>query len=328
VVPSQVVGKPLLSVAELIASRHNVPTIQHFLQSFRYAEGLLFGHSNIRTPMQIVSEQGKAILLACLQEFNKETVLTFLERAWRIVNHKANAKDITLMTPHICCSHLMHNASDNCKKISKNNSKRLYSFLLYSMSLLVNSYTFSEFQKILEDVSLLVLTSHNCPKVQKAYTRIQQRIEKLNKDDFQLEHDCKCGDVCSAIEKSFTKSDPRGPCAERLFAITDSMQECSSTLTTGKDENRCYSPEFMECLKRLLPIAPLWSNFLLYKMSNSKTITTTQGTIENYMKLMKTDDFNGKHHLCVDEVASLQKNFIQARCCMYGDAIQKRPYSI
>lgn len=95
-------------------------------------------------------------------------------------------------------------------------------------------------------------------------------------------------------------------------------------------DNRCYSPDFIHFIRRMFPTAPLWANFLLYKTSKkliekkrTKDVTT-QGTIEIFFKLVKHDDFQGKHHLRIDEFVSLQKGFIEARCHVYGDTIQQQ----
>ena len=78
----------------------------------------------------------------------------------------------------------------------------------------------------------------------------------------------------------------------------------------------------------MLPIAPLWSNFILYKISKSSLANkkvrdvTTQDTIENYMKLIKNDQ--GKHHFCVDKFVHLQKGYVDGRCRVFWDTIKKQ----
>ena len=64
---------PPLPIPELITSRHKVPTLSA-LFSIRQGSIILTWQRQYAS-----TDQGKANILACLQEFNKETVGTFLK---------------------------------------------------------------------------------------------------------------------------------------------------------------------------------------------------------------------------------------------------------
>lgn len=47
-------NKSPVAVAEFISSEHSVFAVSHFLESFRYSEGVMYGFKNIRMPISIL----------------------------------------------------------------------------------------------------------------------------------------------------------------------------------------------------------------------------------------------------------------------------------
>ena len=86
-----------------------------FLHSFRGAEGLRFGSSNLTQPVRLIIDRSMVILISFLQVYNLETIQDYLLRAFRIVTGAANSKDIDKVLPHACTSHVMNSAKKNCK---------------------------------------------------------------------------------------------------------------------------------------------------------------------------------------------------------------------
>lgn len=196
----------------------------------------MFGHDNVRMPLQILSDQGKAILMACLQEFNKETMATFLDRAWKTVQVKSSKTSPSLMTPHLCCSHFIKKVSEVSKKICKDNVNRWYTFMMHSASLLVNARTYEDFEKILEDTFLLLLTVKQCAEVELPYARIQKRIDSLNidekaccaiKDKNKTLKSQKKEEKANDEEEPASKTQASGPFAMRLCKIVDDTEKRS-----------------------------------------------------------------------------------------------------
>ena len=116
VVKHPVSGKPPLAVAEYISCDHTVLAVSFFLHSFRRAEGLLFGSSNLTQPVRLIIDRSMVLLISFLQVYNLETIQDYLLRAFRIVTGAANSKDIDKVLPHACTSHVMNSAKKNCKK--------------------------------------------------------------------------------------------------------------------------------------------------------------------------------------------------------------------
>ena len=75
-----------------------------------------------------------------MRVFNGDSMQDYLSRCWRIVNGKANSKDLDFCTIRACKSHLMKQASQICKQqyIQRDQKYRLAMFIF---SILVNAKT-------------------------------------------------------------------------------------------------------------------------------------------------------------------------------------------
>ena len=116
VIKHPVEGKAPIPVAELITSDHTVLSLCYFMETFRRAEGLIFGFSSITYPLQFIIDRSMVFLLSILHVYNSESLQDYLERTFRIVTGSGTVKDFRKVSPHACTSHVMHSASKNCKK--------------------------------------------------------------------------------------------------------------------------------------------------------------------------------------------------------------------
>ena len=190
-------GNPPLPIAEMITSDHSATNIRAFLERLKRDESRVF-NGRVTMPRQVNTDYSKAIILAVLRELNDETIEAFLNRSFRIVNKKADKQELTKMNPHIGCSHFMHIIHRNLMTISRaqrrvNNdedtkdikSEVWYRFNMYSVSLLVNSRTLNEFDSILKDVIVCLLSNHQNNMVRNAFHRIWERIH-MEKNDMDI----------------------------------------------------------------------------------------------------------------------------------------------
>ena len=107
-------GEPPLAVAEMVSAEHSVLAVRQFIGRFRRAESLLFDYHPI-TPKFVVIDRSLVLLQAFLMEVNGERVIDFLARSFRIVQGKGTGRDLELMNPHACCSHVMKSARNDFK---------------------------------------------------------------------------------------------------------------------------------------------------------------------------------------------------------------------
>ena len=116
VIKHPVDGKAPIPVAELITNDHTVLSLCYFMETFRRAEGLVFGFSAITNPLQFIIDRSMVLLLSILHVYNSESLQDYLERTFRIVTGSGTVNDFRKVSPHACTSHVMHSASKNCKK--------------------------------------------------------------------------------------------------------------------------------------------------------------------------------------------------------------------
>ena len=84
VVKHPVHGRAPIAVAELITEDNTVLSVSFFLQSFRRAESLLYGASNLINPAQVIIDRSQVLLISFLQVYCMESIEDYLHRAFRI----------------------------------------------------------------------------------------------------------------------------------------------------------------------------------------------------------------------------------------------------
>ena len=193
--PSYSRNEPPLPVAEMVTSDQSAGNIRTFIEKFRRDESCLY-NGHMSGPRQINTDYSRAILLAVLKEFNNETMVNFLARAFRIVNRRGLETDFTLTILHVGCSHFMHIVYKKIKQLDrvertiqeekKDDYEDLvkdiwYRFNMYSMSLFVNARTLYEFDTILEDVLICLTSQKQTEMLQAAYRRLSGRINNMDK---------------------------------------------------------------------------------------------------------------------------------------------------
>ena len=67
-----------MAVAELITEDHTVLSISVFLQSFRRAESLLYGASNLINPAQVIIDRSQVLLIRFHQVYCMESIEDYL----------------------------------------------------------------------------------------------------------------------------------------------------------------------------------------------------------------------------------------------------------
>ena len=321
-----------IPVAELISTRHNVPTITAFLDHFKYDHQQLTSSCTRIVPRQIITDRANALMLASIKSFNTENMITFLQRAYRIVAKQAKTDDFQLMIPHVCCSHMMKNFYSRIKATHTNS--KFHSFLLYVCSLLVNSSSLEELSDTYKEVYLLLSCQNNATEVNQAY----QSLTKKMKDIGQSDHD----DVENTSETS-TNAVPlleeqeeakvmHSPFSEHFEAKAKEVEKEKKMMRFLPTKNACYNEALLEYINSVLATCPFWSAILLGSLKrydirennlNALTFrnvtTKTQGQIENYFKILKKHDFRGRTHLRVDEFLKEQYQYLDSRIVSFAE---------
>ena len=110
-------NNPPVAVAELISSEHSVLAICHFLESFRRAEGLLYGSTNLVKPRIVVVDRSMVLLTSFLRVYNLETMSSYLHQCFRVVTGYGSDDDCQKLFVLACIAHVMKNAKDEFKRV-------------------------------------------------------------------------------------------------------------------------------------------------------------------------------------------------------------------
>ena len=317
VIRHPVEGEPPLPVAEMVTSDQSAGNIRTFIERFRRDESRLY-NGHMSGPRQINTDYSRAILLAVLKEFNNETMVNFLARAFRIVNKRGLETDFTLTIPHVGCSHFMHIVHKKIKQLArvertireekKDDYEDLvkdiwYRFNMYSMSLLVNARTLYEFDTILEDVVIFLTSQKQTEMLQAAYRRVSGRINNMDKvrvkqvttefpkEDADAESPNKLEDSLSEslFSNPFTKYFEK-----KLKGIKERVQEDSRLAGENKNANRSYCPHFLEFIEKHIAEMPLWSGVLLGNLERYQTNSSQNETQENTPLFLAFSSENSK----------------------------------
>lgn len=116
VLPHPIKGRAPLAVAELITTDHTVNSVTYFLRTVRSFEGKVYGFRNLCTPRRLVIDKSLVLLISFLEVYNRETIMDYLLRTFRIVTGEGALGDFQLIMPYACKSHTMKLAKDHIRK--------------------------------------------------------------------------------------------------------------------------------------------------------------------------------------------------------------------
>ena len=353
------VCNPPIPVAEMITNNHSAMNIRGFLEKFKGDDAKVFGRDVI--PRQVTTDYSKAIILAILREFNNESLLLFLNRAHRLLCREGTSEDLKLTTPHVGCSHFMHIVHKNLSAIrhlrkttsgkNSNHGDVWYRFNMYCMSLLVNASTLEEFNVILKDVTVCLMSKYLVDKVQDSYKNITGRVEKMGKYkiDNVVDHAGECdGTISKDTTKESCVPSLKNPFENHFENLLNPIIVEIDIDNNGQsgcyEENRSWCPEFLAFIRSYVCEMPLWSGvllgsldlysktgcstspdekdqsneaFLSYRSANAKS----EGYIEGVMRQLKQEDFPGKKRMRADAFALENYERIKRRLTDFGDRI-------
>lgn len=244
-------------------------------------------------PRQVNTDYSRAVLMAVLIEFNNETMVDFLARAFRIVGRRGLETDFMLTIPLVGCSHFIHIVHKMIKQLAqvertvrkeKNyHSEDLvkdvwYRFNMYSMSLLANARTLYDFDTILKDVAICLSSQKKTDMLQAAYRRVSGQKNNVGKAVVnKLVTDFPDRKVAADPLEKFEDSFPHKYSFCNPFIkyfekkLKDVEERVAQDLMLADDDvktNRSYCPPFLEFIKKYIAEMPLWSGVLLGKLES------------------------------------------------------------
>ena len=247
----------------------------------------------------IITDNSLAMILACLHEFNNETLHQYLERTFRIIQGKASKEDLMLTLLHICYSHTMKYNKVMVDKLTKKRVGRprpeVTNFLMRYFARLVECRRLEELTDLVE-AGLIVMTSkfatievqtvlktieksiNEFPHVAVMIDDLQKEAETIssnaadtndvemagtNEGDVHFESDQKSG--------STTRSSLGQYWNDRLSAIKANIRAAIPPRVTPVI-NKLYHPAYFEYLEsKKLPTVTLWTNVCIGDLSRFNT---------------------------------------------------------
>eukprot|EP00112_Aurelia_sp_Birch-Aquarium-sp1_P007867 Seg1859.4 transcript_id=Seg1859.4/GoldUCD/mRNA.D3Y31 product="Histone lysine demethylase PHF8" protein_id=Seg1859.4/GoldUCD/D3Y31 len=317
---------PPLPVAEYVSSSHTTESIRRMITTLREKERLIFGGKCVQ-PALILTDNSLAMIMACLSEFNQETVKQYIDRTFDIVCGKASADKLSLTFLHICYAHVMKNNKTMLDKFIKNRPGRPTSqvreFSMRFFARLVECRRLEELEDLVGHGYVVFNSKFLTSNVTTALSSIERSINEYPQ-------------VYEALDDLEKKSEEQ---KEEDYEENDSqaqMNDEESLINTGSEEaninvfwNRCiqnslhktvtklpfteapilniyHNPMYFKYLReKKLPTVTLWTNLCLGDLSrfneiydirapttaarSIRTQNRTSGQIEGFFSVLKRD---------------------------------------
>jgi hypothetical protein len=252
-------GDPAVAVPEMIMSDHSSGNICAFIERFGRDESRIYS-GWLTSPRQLNTDYSRAILLAVLKEFNNETLETFLQRAFRIMNRRGMTRDYELTIPHAGCSHFMHIAHRKIKQLARSTENKWYCNSMYSVSLLVNARPLHEFVTILEDIVVCLSCKKQTRMCLVSFRKHSGRVNHMEKEsnidlkDFETEKESVT--MQSQEDDIENETKPGNPLVDYFKTKLSNIEKCvekdSMQAPDALADNRSYSPQLLTFIKKYL----------------------------------------------------------------------------
>ena len=171
-----------LPVGQFVSSSHTASTIATLLAKFRERERVVMNGKNAM-PRLIMMDQSTAIINACLKEFSKEDLPSYINRTFRIATGRANAEDLKKVLLHICFSHIMKTTKEDVKPLlvrrKKNVKNDIRKFVMLLFARLVECRSLEEMENIIRHSFIVLTTKKRNPRVQKSLTIVEKSIAEF-----------------------------------------------------------------------------------------------------------------------------------------------------
>ena len=276
---------PPLPVAEFISSSHSTESICRGLMLLREKEKQIYS-GKFSYPALVLVDNSLAMILACLQAFNNETLPKYVDRTFRIVRGKATEEDLKLTLIHVCYSHSMKWNKTMIEKLvqtrlSKQN-REVSNFFMYYFARLIESRRLDELSNLVKYGAVILKSKYLSQDVVKAVKAIESSINEYphvteNVNEFNDAEDE--GDTSAANDWGKGEGINDNEHAEEVLQEMEASSlakywenelekvEASIAVPQKLEQlqlNRYYNPKYYDYLRnRKLPTATLWTNLCL-----------------------------------------------------------------
>ena len=268
-----------LPIAEYITSKHTADSISFFLRTIRQLEKDIYGVQAISSPTGVLCDFSFPFIMAILDTYNNQTLLTFLDIVFKAVSTEDG--EIPKVTyPRICAGHMMHLISKWASKLSKKDAssassvhlaKRLFGRLIQSESL-------EDMTRLVIDATIVFCSTKITDEVKAALERLTQAVNTFKPANLlcsiteghenypcEDENDNEnCDENCNGSELPRELSNQLKNCLfmKHWNSIVSKAKDELSSSKSAKDllDNKYFFPSFLDHIhSNYLQFCPLWS---------------------------------------------------------------------
>ncbi|KAF3837194.1 hypothetical protein F7725_004658 [Dissostichus mawsoni] len=147
---------PPLPVSEMLTNEHSIPPITFWLMQFLRK---LSQYTKIKVH-QVETDYSWALLQSVLLSFNKESIVSYLDRAFAICSKLKSWKEIRMLTVlHICSAHVLKAVAQSIGR--KTADKGLKEFATFAFARLQNATSMTTALKIFRSLCTVLIGKHN-----------------------------------------------------------------------------------------------------------------------------------------------------------------------
>ncbi|XP_078024990.1 uncharacterized protein LOC144463675 [Epinephelus lanceolatus] len=257
---------PPLPVCEMLTNEHSVPPITFWLMQFCRK---LSQYTKLRVH-QVETDYSWALMQSVLLSFNRESIVSYIDRAFSICSKLKTWKDIRMFTVlHICSAHVIKAVTQSISR--KTADKGLKDFATFGFARLQNSTSMTAALKIFRSLCTVLIGKYNNDIVLSNLKVMQDLIKKCNIPDME-ETEKLDGSPLAQEEDDEERRNAhtivgRSPFTYEFKRVLEEVQrelEKTDAESPHDEENPYFCPGIVDVLfENYLGIFPLWSGLLL-----------------------------------------------------------------
>ena len=171
---------PPLPVCQMLTSEHSIPPITFWLMQFLRK---LSQYTTLRVH-QVETDYSWALLQSVLLSFNRESIVSYLDRAFAICSKLKTWKDIRMFTVlHICPANMLKAVTQLIGRNTKD--KGLKEFATFAFARLQNTTSMTTALKMFRSLCIVLLGKHKTNNVQISLKAMQDFIKECRVPDME-----------------------------------------------------------------------------------------------------------------------------------------------
>ncbi|KAG9260553.1 hypothetical protein AMEX_G256 [Astyanax mexicanus] len=281
---------PPVPVCEMLTNEHSVPPITFWLMKFTLD---LAKYTQIRV-RQVETDFSWALIQSALLAFNKEHILSYLDRAHTVCRGEKTWAEIRQFTVlHLCAAHILKAVTQAIGRQTED--KGLKEFATFVFARLQNATSLEVALDIFRSFCFVLLAERKSRSVKNNLNVLEDIISKSQVtlgDTKELEQHCKIQTCDSEEEKSSAKTIMgRSPFSKEFQQVLDMVKvQVANEKSESSEDNPYYCPGIIKILfDSYLGLFPMWSGLLL---GNLKRYSSDEKMNPTAKHAVKTRDTN------------------------------------